>query len=86
MELIKVKIDVTKISKKKLYQGEKGTYLNVTLIPKQTDYSDYMVVEETTKEEREAGEKGVILGNASILRKRNQEPEPNEQYNDDLPF
>ena len=69
MDLITAKIDVLKITKSKLYKGEKGTYLNVTLVPTpNSQHSDYMIVEETTKEERDAGEKGVILGNAKIKK------------------
>lgn len=71
--MIKLHIDVTKIDKEKLFKGEKGTYLDCVLIPTpNSPYSDYMIVQDTTKEEREAGIKGTILGNAKELKK----PEP----------
>ena len=73
--MITGKIDVTKIDKARLYKGEKGTYLSITLIPTpEGKYGDYMIVEEISKEEREAGKKGTILGNAKNLVKKEAEP------------
>jgi len=97
MEVINVKIDVTKISKTKLFKGEKGTYLNCTLVPTpNSEYGDYMIVEDTTKEEREAGTKGVILGNGKkfqradkVTEKPKEETKKEEkdaEAEDDLPF
>lgn len=94
MELIKVKIDVIKITKAKLYKGEKGTYLNCTLVPTpNSEHSDWMVVEETSKDEREKGNKGAILGNASVIKKKEQTNSTvsdaqviPEEPTDDLPF
>jgi len=66
--IITARIDVLKITKERLYKGSKGTYLDVTLIPTPNgQYGDYMVVESVTKEERESGTKGEILGNAKIM-------------------
>lgn len=89
--MIKIKIDVTKISKEKLYVGKKGTYLNAVLIETpNSEFSDYMIVEETTKEAREAGEKGVIIGNAKMVVKTGAYEEelhaPTAEEIDDLPF
>ena len=79
--MIEARIDVTKITKERLYVGEKGTYLNVKLIETpESKYGDYMIVESTTKEEYEKGVKGTILGNAKIVAKKSKE-EPT-----DLPF
>ena len=83
-ELIKGSIDVLKINKEKLYKGKKGTYLNVVLIPTpNSDYGDWMIVEEASEEERKAGEKGSILGNAKVLVKKE---EGSQEKKDDLPF
>ena len=83
--MITAKIDVSKIDKSKLYKGEKGIYLNVVLIDTpNSEYSDYMVVQETTKEEREAGIKGGILGNAKILVR--EEKELTQEDKNNLPF
>lgn len=61
---IRIKIDVTKIDKTKLYKGEKGTYLNAVLIDKTNEYSDFMIVEDTKKDEPN----GAILGNGSWIK------------------
>lgn len=69
--MITGKIDVTKITKSRLFKGAKGTYLDIVLIETpNSQYGDYMIVESVTKEEREAGKKGPILGNAKILGQR----------------
>lgn len=67
--MIKLKIDVTKIEKARLFKGEKGTYLDVLLIETPNDkYGNaYMAVQEVTKEERLAGIKGPVLGNAKVF-------------------
>lgn len=94
---IKIKIDVTKINKSKLYKGAKGTYLNAVLIDKPTQYNDFMIVEETTEEERKVGKKGEILGNGSYIHAKEQAAQqtakqdenpfnPINQDDNDLPF
>lgn len=68
--MIKLRIDVTKINKAKLFKGEKGTYLDVCLIEKrEIDQwgNDYMAVQDVSKEEREKGIKGAILGNGKTI-------------------
>lgn len=61
---INISIDVTKLNKAKLFKGAKGTYANITLIEKKTEYGDWMVVEDLSKEERAKGDvKNTILGN-----------------------
>ena len=68
-KVIQISIDVTKIDKAKLYQGVKGTYLNATLfLNEETDqYGNHgMIVQSVSKDEREAGVKGAILGNAKV--------------------
>ena len=90
--MIIAKINVNKIEKHRLYKGEKGTYLNVVLIETpDSEYSDFMIVQEIPKEERRAGNQGVILGNAKILAKKvgPGEGEASELTDDDidqLPF
>jgi hypothetical protein len=62
--VIKCKIDVKKLDKRKMYVGEKGIYANITLIETPGGkMGDWMIVEDTSKEEQDAGNKGVILGN-----------------------
>ncbi len=81
MSTITGKIDVTKITKSRLFKGAKGTYLDIVLIETpNSQYGDYMIVESVTKEEREAGKKGPILGNAKILgQKPAQQSSPPKQ-------
>lgn len=69
MPNISIKIDVTKIDKARLYKGAKGTYLNAIMIAKETDYGDFMIIEDISREERLKGVKGNILGNGKILEK-----------------
>ncbi len=88
--MITIKIDVKKIDKSRLYEGAKGTYLNCIMIETpENEYGDFMIVQEVSKEEREAGTKGTILGNGKIFVKREQnEPnqEPQTDEGSDLPF
>lgn len=67
---IAIKIDVSKIDKSKLYKGEKGIYLDAVILMKDEpdQYGNNgMVVQNVTKEQREAGEKGAILGNVKYI-------------------
>ena len=94
MDIINGKLNVKLITKARLYEGKKGTYLSFSLIPTSTSqYGDYMIVEDVTKEERAAGKKGIILGNCKIYQKGiKQTPESTPVNNisntpeDDLPF
>jgi len=65
-QVVSISINLDKVTQSKLYKGKKGNYLNATLFLND-DVDQYgnngFIVEATTKEEREAGVKGVILGN-----------------------
>jgi hypothetical protein len=66
---IKLRLDVTKIDKAGLYKGTKGTYLDCVAWPSKTpgQYGDtHYVVQELSKEKRDAGEKGAIIGNMTV--------------------
>ena len=72
--MITGKIDVKKIDKARLYVGQKGIYLDFVLIETpDSDFGDYMIVQSISKEERLAGKKGEIIGNAKIFAKKNEE-------------
>lgn len=76
-EMISAKIDVKKIDKNFLYVGQKGTYLDVTLIPNR-DGDDqcgnaYFIAQSISREARDRGEKGPIIGNAKIVRRGGQQ-------------
>ena len=83
-ETILIKIDVKKIDRNKLFEGKKGTYLDVILIPTPENQfgNDYMAVQGVSKEDREAGLRGEILGNAKINQnKQLQAPAVQETAN-----
>ena len=87
-KILSLKIDVSKIDKSKLFKGEKGVYLDAVLFlnDELDDYGNNgMIVQNATKEERENGERGAILGNSKPVKKK--EPEQlSEEEEDDLPF
>ncbi|MHC4622148.1 MAG: hypothetical protein ACYTEQ_30795 [Planctomycetota bacterium] len=95
--MITLNIDVKKIEKARLYEGQKGTYLDCVLIETPNGHSDYMIVQSVSKEERDAGVQGAILGNAKDWSKsqpqtqaappadQNLDPDSDEGK-DDLPF
>ena len=64
------KIDVKKIPKDKLFVGEKGTYLGLTITVNDTpdNYGNVVSVSvEQTKEEREQKAPKVFLGNCKLI-------------------
>lgn len=79
--MITGKIDCTKIDKTKLFKGKEGAmYLDIVLIdtPNSKYGHTHMIVQQVTKEEREAGKKGNVLGNAKIIGGQR----PGEGYSD----
>jgi len=97
MATIILKIDVTKIEKARLFPGKNGAkYLDVVMIETPNNqYGDsHMLVQSVTKEEREKGIKGPILGNAKTLGGPSQsrpttptpDGEPKFKDTDDIPF
>jgi hypothetical protein len=97
---IKIKIDVSKIDKLALYKGTKGTYLDCVAWPSKTtgQYGDtHYIVQELSREKRDAGEKGAIIGNMTVPddEQRRQEARPVRRQaqvvtqdgdEDDIPF
>ncbi len=93
--MIKYKIDVKKIDKALLYPGEKGTYLNGVFFENKNGTSEYgddgFIVQDVTKEMREKGIKGPIIGNWRHLQtKSTPAPKPapatSAAEDDDIPF
>ena len=76
--MIKAKLDLKKLDKELFFNADSGAvYADLVLIETpNSNFSDYMIVQDISKEKREAGEKGPIVGNASRLLPRNQ---PNDQ-------
>lgn len=86
MDTINIDIDVTKISKARLKvvnlkNGTEAKYLKATLVPSPNNQygNDYFIAESTTKEERQAGMKGTIIGNARINTFNKPASEPQRQ-------
>ena len=68
--MISLKIDVTKINKKRLYVGRKGTYLDLMImVNDEPDRFGNTVKcwEEQTREEREAKAARNFLGNGKVV-------------------
>jgi hypothetical protein len=94
--MIKISINVVKIDKKRLKEGKNGAkYLDCVLIDTPNDKfgNDFMVVESVSKEERESGVRGAIIGNGKDYSKgkefdqrpaRNTEPEDSDDSR--IPF
>lgn len=70
---ISLKIDVSKIDKSRLFKGEKGTYLDATVfidVGQKDQYENNgMITQDVTKDERQQGVKGNILGNVKVFWK-----------------
>lgn len=73
---VRLKINVKQIEKARLFQGSKGTYLDATAfidLDEAGQYGDHgMITQDVTKEEREAGTKGPILGNVTVFYRDDQ--------------
>ena len=92
--IINLKVDVTKLSKDKLFVGKKGTYANITIAELkdgENEYGDtHYAFESQSKEEREAGTDKVYVGNGKEFvfggaTTNSPAPEP-VTADEDLPF
>ena len=76
---VSLKIDVTKIDKNKLFNGQKGTYLDAQVFIDIDELDQYgnsgMITQAVSKEDRQAGQQGAILGNAKVFWKEHQQPQ-----------
>ncbi len=99
---IKLKIDVTKIDKALLFAGKKGTYLDATVFVDVDTKDQYdnngMITQDISKEQKDAGGQGNILGNVQVFwndgakpqqqsTPQQQKPSPHlDNFDDDIPF
>lgn len=74
---IKVSINVGKIDKSQLYEGKNGKYLNIVLWETEDDKydNDYRCTQDISKEARNAGQKGAILGNGKNFGNTAKKPQ-----------
>ena len=97
--MIIAKIDVTKIDKAHMFKGNKGTYLDLVLMENRQGPDQYgndgMVVQGVSKESRNAGIKGPIIGNYRVHNAHQapaqaSQPAPTKSkilpVEDDVPF
>ena len=91
---VSFKLDVTKIDKARLFKGAKGTYLDFTGFIDLDILDQYgnngFIAQDVTKEERDGGIKGNILGNAKVFWKDDGQvaqpnQQPTQQYNQTPP-
>lgn len=68
---INIKIDVTKIDKSRIFEGQKGKYIDLTTFIDTENEDQYgnhgFISQATTKQERESGVKTPILGNCKVF-------------------
>ena len=93
---LNVRINVSKIDKSKLYKGEKGVYLNMTTFVDLEQEDEYgnngFISVEQSKEQRDAGEQSVILGNVKkfwsdgATASAPQSDMSLEELDEDIPF
>ena len=86
---VSLKIDVSKIDKARLFKGQKGTYLDATAFIDLDQLDQYgnsgMITQDVSKEEKQQGVKGNILGNSKVFwsdgQQAPQQPAQHPQQN-----
>lgn len=88
---VSIKLDVTKIDKNRLFSGQKGTYLDATVFIDVDQLDQYgnsgMITQDVSKEEKQQGVKGNILGNCKVFwsdggsQPQQQQQATQQQYN-----
>lgn len=86
---VSLKIDVSKIDKNRLFRGQKGTYLDATVFIDADVFDQYgnsgMITQDVSKDEKQQGVKGNILGNCKVFwveggQVPQQQQAPQQQY------
>lgn len=91
-KLMSLSINLSKITKERLIQGDKGVYLNITvaLNDEEDNYGNTVSCwQGQTKEQRESDEKKNYLGNGKVIWSNDSSQgsqAPLEINEDDLPF
>ena len=70
---ISLSIDVSKIDKNRIFVGKKGKYIDLTAFVDLDELDQYgnsgMITQDVSKEEKDSGTKGPILGNSKVFWK-----------------
>jgi len=76
----KIKINVLKILKEHLFKGQKGTYLDCAIWPNKNGTGEYgdthYITQEISKEARDRGERGAIIGSITWIEEPKAAPAP----------
>jgi len=76
----KIKINVLKILKEHLFKGQKGTYLDCAIWPNKNGTGEYgdthYITQEISKEARDRGERGAIIGSLTWIDEPKAAPAP----------
>jgi hypothetical protein len=86
--MIKIKLDVTKIDKSRLYKGAKGTYLDLVIYENEqpdTYGNDYSVKQDCTKEDRDNGVKMPYIGNGKRIGQKAAPQQAPQQTTRNIP-
>ena len=88
---IRIKLDVTKIEKHRLFKGKKGgIYLDATTFINLDEQDQYgqngFISQDVSKEERDQGVKGPIIGNVKVFYRDDEQPRQEQPPEDDIPF
>jgi len=102
---VSLKLDVTKMDKARFFKGAKGTYCDCTVFIDLDELDQYgnsgMITQDVSKDEKQQGVKGNILGNAKVFWSESGDaphkkaveaikaqfaPEPVDDFEDSIPF
>ena len=81
---VSLKINVSQIDKARLFAGQKGKYLDATVFIDLNDLDQYgnsgMITQDVSKEEKQQGVQGNILGNCKVFwSDQDQAPQAQQQ-------
>jgi len=80
---VRIKLNVSQIDKARLFKGNKGVYLDATVfidVDQKDQYDNNgMITQDITKEEKEQGVQGNILGNVQVFWSDANQQAPQQQ-------
>jgi len=86
---VSLKINVSEIDKARMFKGQKGTYLDATVFIDLDELDQYgnsgMITQDVTKEEKQQGVRGNILGNCKVFWSDSQQAPKQQNYQQQQP-